>query len=76
VHDASENGQNDCFVNVESFFSSFSGGASFSCSLSEQFIRAFGINVSQFSAKFYPKFFSVKNAMHIESYVHESAENS
>jgi len=76
VHGASENDQNDCFVNVESFFSSFSSGASFSFRFSEQFIGAFGINVSQFSAKFYPKFFSVKKAMHIESYVHESAENS
>jgi len=48
----------------------------FPCWLSEQFIGAFGINVSQFSVKFYPNFFSGKKAMHIESYVHESAENS
>ena len=76
MHDVLQNGHDDCFVNVESFFSSFSRGASFSCRFSEQFIGAFGINVSQFSAKFYPKFFPVKKAMHIESYVHESAENS
>ena len=76
MHDVLENGRVDCFMNVESFFSSFSSGASFSFRFSEQFIGAFGINVSQFSAKFYPKFFPVKKAMHIESYVHESAENS
>ena len=76
MHDVLENGRVDCFMNVESFFSSFSSGASFSFRFSEQFIGAFGINVSQLSAKFYPKFFPVRKAMRIESYVHESAENS
>jgi hypothetical protein len=47
----------------------------FSCRFFEQFIRAIGITFRHVG-EILSKIFSVKKMTHIESYLHESAENS